>query len=204
MSRLRILRLVGIVCAFAVAAFAGFALAGRAAARQTPAERAVSRPPPTDVFSIPSATKTTTTTPSSSQQPKWCRGATAQPAAGPSVRVFQVWTLSSVENKPSGSAIFTSPKTWRVVQVGTYHWNYGKGASPPGRIGIKDIATGKVCGWKAIGLPGSGGVPNAYWAVNTNILLPPGRYQITDSDWNTWSQNAETRHLGIEWVTAQR
>lgn len=201
MSRLRILRVVGILCAFAVGGFAGFTLAVGAAARQGPREWAVSRPPPTDVFSIPSPT---TTTPSSSRQPKWCRGATAQPAARPSLRVFQVWPLGSVENKPSGSAVFTTTKTWRVVQVGTYHWNYGKGATPPGRIGIKELSTGKTCSWHASGQPGQGGVANAYWAVNVSIVLPPGRYQIVDSDWSTWAQNEETHHLGIEWVTALR
>ena len=201
MQRTRILRVVGILFAFAVAASCGFTLAVATAARQTPGEWTVGKSPPTDTFTIPSSTAPK---PSSSKQPKWCRAATAQPSTAPSLRVFEVWTLGSVENRPTGSAVFTAPKTWRVVQVGTYHWNYGKGTTALGRIGIKELATGKVCRWQATGLPGQGGVPNAYWVANVSIVLPRGRYQIVDSDWSTWAQNAETRRLGIEWVNALR
>ncbi|ABD40365.1 hypothetical protein Mhun_0609 [Methanospirillum hungatei JF-1] len=51
--------------------------------------------------------------------------------------------------------------------------------------------------FNAKGLDGMGGVPNAYWVVEPDLVLDPGRYQILDSGSSTWAQNSETVGWGI-------
>jgi hypothetical protein len=81
----------------------------------------------------------------------------------------------------------------------TYHWNDAEGMSSPGTIGLR-AADGTMYGpWQATGLDGQGGVPNANWVVNPNIIIPPGAYTVIDSDPSTWSQNEETGGAGMAW-----
>jgi hypothetical protein len=90
-----------------------------------------------------------------------------------------------------------------VTLITTYHWNDAQGAAP-GTIGLKD-ANGKLYGpWPASGTPGQGGVPNAYWTVNPNIVIPAGTYTVIDSDPDTWAQNDETGGAGMAWGSGIR
>ena len=67
-------------------------------------------------------------------------------------------------------------------------------------IGLQD-ERGMVLGmWPASGLPGSGGVPDAYWTARPNMAIGPGDYMILDSDPATWSQNSDTGGEGVAWV----
>ncbi|MGB9902475.1 hypothetical protein [Methanothrix sp.] len=89
----------------------------------------------------------------------------------------------------------------RITKIRTYHWNYGQGMAP-GSISLRD-STGNTYGpWQAYGEAGMGGVPNAYWVVEPDILLPAGIYEVIDSDPSTWSQNSETGGRGVTWVYA--
>ena len=113
--------------------------------------------------------------------------------------IFERNTLGGVENDPVSSTSFTIDREWMVTEIKTYHWNYGQGKAP-GMIGLQD-ESGEVLGmWPASGEPGSGGVPDAYWAARPNLTLQPGEYTILDSDPATWSHNWETAGEGIAWV----
>jgi cell wall-associated NlpC family hydrolase len=123
----------------------------------------------------------------------------AAPAAAPT-KVFDNGNVAAVQNGATVPTIFTTTKPWKIVQIYTYHWNDAKGATP-GLIGLADLTTNKKYGpWRASGLPGQGGVPNAYWVVAPKIEIPAGRYQITDSNPGTWSQNSGTGGAGMVMV----
>ena len=73
----------------------------------------------------------------------------------------------------------------------------GVEGTPPGPIGLES-ADGAVLGpWPAAGSEGQGGVPNAYWTVTPNVVVPAGRYTVVDSDPGTWSWALDTRQRGI-------
>ena len=120
----------------------------------------------------------------------------------PPQQVANIGNVAAVQNGPSAPSVFTTTQAYHVVQIATYHWNDAKG-SPPGRVGLKDRATGKVYGpYKAKGYPGQGGVPNAYWVATVSLDLKAGRYQYTDSQPATWSQNDESGHMGFAYLVA--
>ena len=113
--------------------------------------------------------------------------------------IFERNTLAAVQNGPTSPTTFAVDREWTVTEIKTYHWNYGQGKAP-GMIGLLD-ERGIVLGmWAASGLPGSGGVPDAYWTVRPDLIIGPGEYTILDSDPATWSQNADTLGEGIAWV----
>lgn len=115
--------------------------------------------------------------------------------------IFETPTLAAVYNEPTAPTEFILERPMRITKIRTYHWNYGEGMAP-GSISLRD-STGKTYGpWQAYGEPGMGGVPNAYWVVEPNILLPAGIYEVIDSDPSTWSQNSETGGRGVTLVYA--
>jgi hypothetical protein len=125
-------------------------------------------------------------------------GAAAFPAAEQEL-IFERTSIWAVDNGPTSPTSFTIDREWTATEIKTYHWNYGQGKAP-GMIGLQD-ERGMVLGtWPASGLPGSGGVPDAYWTARPNLVLQPGKYTILDSDPATWSQNGETGGEGIAWV----
>jgi len=113
--------------------------------------------------------------------------------------IFERNTLGAVQNGPTSPTTFAVDREWTVTEIKTYHWNYGQGRAP-GMIGLQD-ERGMVLGmWPASGLPGSGGVPDAYWTARPNLAIGPGDYTILDSDPATWSQNSDTGGEGVAWV----
>jgi len=85
--------------------------------------------------------------------------------------------------------------TAHVFYIKTYHWNMGKG-SPPGTIGLQDVATGQLYGpFQTRGV--SMGVANVYWLANVDLCLPPGTYQVNDSNWLSWAINKQSNNLGF-------
>jgi hypothetical protein len=59
-------------------------------------------------------------------------------------------------------------------------------------------SSGQVYGpWQAVGSPGQGGVPNAYWVARLRITLPPDTYTVLDSDPSTWARNRGTGGAGF-------
>ena len=122
------------------------------------------------------------------------------PAAPPAAEeeFFKVSSLGVAINGVSSPTVFTLSESWKVTEIETYHWNQGQGVSP-GTIGLR-AANGTMYGpWQATGLPGQGGVANAYWVVHPNVVIPPGTYTVIDSSPGTWSQNSETGGRGMGW-----
>ena len=130
-------------------------------------------------------------------------GATTAHAAAPvPQKIAELSNVGGVANGATAAATFTTTKPWHIVQVWTYHWNSAKGAAP-GKIGLRDLRTGKVYGpWQATGSDGQGGVPNANWTANVKVDLPAGRYRVTDSSPASWAQNAESGGRGFFYVLA--
>jgi hypothetical protein len=118
-------------------------------------------------------------------------------------RIFAQSACAGVDNNPPNPTIFTIDQPRTITKIGTYHWNQGKGETP-GTIGLKD-QNGKVYGpWQASGVPGMGGVPNAYWVATIvpELNLPAGTYTILDSDPSTWAYTYESEDSGIASVVA--
>lgn len=77
---------------------------------------------------------------------------------------------------------FTVTDTTKISMIMNYHYNNGQGANP-GTIALRR-ADGKRFGpWRATA------VNKVYWVVSPQIKLPPGTYQVIDSDPASWSQN---------------
>lgn len=126
--------------------------------------------------------------------------APSQPAAsytpaGP-VKTAAVDNKGAVKNGPSNPVEINTPGPIFVKSIRTYHWNGGRG-SRPGTISIR-ASGGRTLGpWQARGVNGSGGVPNAYWYVEPDVVLMPGKYQIIDSNPSTWATNAAAGSKGF-------
>lgn len=81
-----------------------------------------------------------------------------------------------------------------ITQVMTYHYGAGK---TPGTIAIQS-QDGTVFGpWTAAGALGAGNLPNSYWWVRPDVVLPAGRYEVIDSDPSSWSTEPVTNGAGI-------
>lgn len=115
--------------------------------------------------------------------------------------ILETPTLATVYNGPTAPTVFTLESQMRISRIRTYHWNHGQGMTP-GSISLRDSAGNTYGPWQAYGEPGMGGVPDAYWVVEPDVVLPPGRYEVVDSDPSTWSQNSDTGGRGVTWVYA--
>ncbi len=127
--------------------------------------------------------------------------------------VFKLESLGAVYNHPPKKTVFSISQPTRITKIWTYHWNNGHGAMP-GFIGLRNARTGQKLGsWDAVAThhmfntsPGSrwpsrgNGPPWLYWTIQPRIELPPGSYEIIDSDPLTWSTNSEMGHHGVAWV----
>lgn len=118
-------------------------------------------------------------------------------------KIFDNGNIYAVRNQPTRPTTFTLSRPIHLTKMLTYHWNDGRGA-PAGSIGLRD-SNGETYGpWEAIGQPGQGGVPSAYWIVEGDLELPAGTYTVLDSDPATWSQNAGSRGAGMVIIEGYR
>lgn len=115
------------------------------------------------------------------------------------MRIYAHSTCATVYNNPPNPTAFTIDQPRVMTKIATYHWNDGQGTQAPGTIMLMGPDWKMYGPWQAEGMPGMGGVPNAYWLVTLpgGVELPPGKYSIIDSEPETWSQNAETDNCGI-------
>lgn len=136
---------------------------------------------PTLTGSTPTPTKPTATTPA--PQPK-------------ENLLLRIGNIYAVENNPTKALRVRIEQAFKFTRIVTYHWNNARGRTP-GTIALQ-AEDGKIYGpWQAVGSPGQGGVPNAYWTVTPNVTLPAGRYTIIDSDPASWAQNAASEGKGF-------
>lgn len=111
--------------------------------------------------------------------------------------VFDNNNVDGVYNGPTQQTTFRIDGRHVITQVLTYHWNDGRGTASPGILGLRD-ANGVIYGpWPTSGRSGQGGVPNAYWVAEPNVVLPAGTYTVADSDPGTWAHNTRSNSSGI-------
>lgn len=122
-----------------------------------------------------------------------------EPPAAAAIVLFDNNNIYAVDNHPFRATVFGLSSPAHITRIVTYHWNYGRGRAP-GNIRLRD-QNGRVFGpWQAWGTEGQGGVPNAYWTVTPELVLPAGNYRIVDSNPATWAQNPGTGGAGFATV----
>jgi hypothetical protein len=110
--------------------------------------------------------------------------------------IFNNGNISRVYNSPTHMTTFSIDRPHHITMIQNYHWNNGRGATP-GTISLRN-EEGEVFGpWWTTGRYGQGGVPDAYWECYPEVIIPPGRYTVIDSDPGTWAQNAGSQGTGM-------
>jgi hypothetical protein len=106
--------------------------------------------------------------------------------------------VSGTNSPPLDSTRFTVATPVVVTYLQDYH--YYNGGHLPGTISLKH-SDGTVYGpYQTTGLPGQGGVPNAYWICYPDVTIKAGSYVVIDSDPSTWSHNSESADKGFTQV----
>lgn len=153
-------------------------------------------PPPAAAVPAPAS-------PPDSQQPPGKDAAAPDYAPAGDVQTAAIDNAGAVRNGPTKAVTINSNDPLLVHSIRTYHWNNGRGRKP-GTIALRN-ADGQVFGpWPATGLPGQGNVRDAYWLVEPGALLPPGKYEIVDSDPATWATNKAAGGRGFVVLTYQK
>jgi len=117
--------------------------------------------------------------------------------------LFDNFNIYSVRSFPYQTLTVQLEQKSKITKITHYHWNYSKGATP-GQIALID-QSGKMYGpWQAYGEPGQGGVPNAYWVVEPNILLEAGYYSVYDSDPSSWAWNSQSQSMGMSRIEGEK
>ena len=112
------------------------------------------------------------------------------------VQIAAIDNKGAVRNGPTRPVIINTPEPIFIRSIQTYHWNNGRGQRPA-TISIRNAA-GEVFGpWQAAGIPGQGGVRNAYWRVEPGLVLPAGKYELVDSSPKTWATNDAAGNKGF-------
>jgi len=111
---------------------------------------------------------------------------------GPVQEIFKIGSDLAVENGGKNATIQIIQDVY-ATEIWTYHYNGGEGA--PGGT-IKMIAEdGTVYGpWQA------SSKNTFYWVAYPKIEIPAGKYTVIDSDPGTWSQNSESKGMGMTWM----
>ena len=105
---------------------------------------------------------------------------------------------NSMAVKGGGTApTFELAAPTQITSLETYHYIDG-GVPAAGTISLQGD-DGKTYGpFQATGTAGQGGISNAYWTITpADLVLPPGRYTIIDSDPGTFSQNGKNGGVGM-------
>ncbi len=123
-----------------------------------------------------------------------------EPGTETETEIFDNWNVGGVENKPSCSPSFTIFEPYMITYIDTYHWNYGEGTEAGGFIDLISDDGTMYGPWEVEAQPGMNGVPNAWWVVRPNEVIPAGTYTIEDIEPETWSQNAESGGCGFSKV----
>jgi hypothetical protein len=118
------------------------------------------------------------------------------------VKTFEVGNIGAVRNGPTRATVIKLKAPVFVRTLRTYHWNNARGVKP-GTITLT-AKDGTVLGpWPARGLPGQGGVRNAYWEAKIDARIEAGTYTISTSSDATWATNDEAGGRGFYTITWQ-
>jgi len=116
----------------------------------------------------------------------WVVHASGAPAAAArEVLLFDSSNDQGTLNGPTRPAEFETTRSFHITSIWTYHWNDEFGALP-GSIGLRDANSVLFGPWEA---NENGPGRQRDWLCKPNIILPPGRYTIVDSEPSTWSWN---------------
>lgn len=121
------------------------------------------------------------------------------PAVHAPVGELQTATVDNafaVRNGPTKPVTIDTKRPILVRSIRTYHWNDGKGDTP-GTISLRSFDGNVVGTWRAVGVAGQGGVRNAYWLVEPQVVLQPGKYLLVDSRPETWATNDAAKNKGF-------
>jgi hypothetical protein len=117
--------------------------------------------------------------------------------------LFNNFNGAAITNGPQHATTFTLSQSAQISWFATYHWNNGQGAVP-GTITITPVdsngrPSGTPYGPYGMGTQsGQTGIPDTAWVGNINgLVLQAGRYEVQDSDPNTWSANAQSGFEGF-------
>ncbi|MBF0463468.1 MAG: hypothetical protein HQK88_03810 [Nitrospirae bacterium] len=111
--------------------------------------------------------------------------------------ILNAMNTGGVGNGPTQPTVLNTSRPYQITNIMTYHWNNGRGTAAGGTIGLRS-ANGTMYGpWGVRTTPGQGGVPNAVWIANPNVIIPPGSYTVIDSDPATWAQNRQSGGRGM-------
>lgn len=110
--------------------------------------------------------------------------------------LFDNGNIGNVSNKPTRPTTFTIREPHVITLIQNYHWNNARGARP-GTIALR-AENGQVLGpWRATGITGQAGVPDAYWTVRPQVSIPAGTYTVVDSDPASWAHNSTSFGQGF-------
>ncbi len=95
---------------------------------------------------------------------------------------------------PPEPSIFTLDVSHIITRMETFHF-----PPPPevGSIGLRAEDGSEFGPWEATGKAGPGDMPDVFWEVTPELLLPPGTYQVIVSHPHTWSFNEESGNRGF-------
>lgn len=110
--------------------------------------------------------------------------------------VLETVNPHSVQGNPTAFALFTLDRPFLVTRLTTYHWNGGRGAVP-GLVALYGSDDEVYGPFLTEGLPGPGGLPDAWWETEPRVILQPGQYIVLVSDHASWSQNAASGGVGF-------
>lgn len=108
-------------------------------------------------------------------------------------QVFKIGNDAGVMNGPTRPSVFSLDRPTLITELTDYHWNGGRGA-PAGTIMLRADDGSTYGPWRATLING------VYWRTSPNVVLPPGRYTVIDSDPATWAQNGGTGGAGMSWA----
>jgi hypothetical protein len=123
---------------------------------------------------------------------------------------LDTWATDGVENGPEkrAPAIFEIAQYNIITDIRNYHWNYGAGSQgkyagkpgpagePPATIGIRRIDGASYGPW-----PVSFDEKRTAWFAKPNLVLPPGHYEVVDSEPDTWSISKGSGYVGMTIVS---
>ena len=120
--------------------------------------------------------------------------------------LFDNFTTSSpnFKNGPSKPTVFSTSQSYKIIGIGTVHFNDGKGSKNYGSISLKH-EDGTVYGpWQSYAPPDVKGSEKIFWIVEPNVVIKPGKYEVVDSDKDTWSWTDESGGCGLALVAANK
>jgi Ricin-type beta-trefoil lectin domain-like len=124
------------------------------------------------------------------------------PAHAAAIDLFNNTNGYTVYNNPPAWTLFTLPLPAYITKVENYHYNNGAGAIP-GSIGLQvftPYGPGATLWFATVGAGGRSGTAPYDWIATVNRTLPAGRYRVLDSNYASWSNNAQSKGQGFSIV----